>query len=157
MNYDERRFEVRYFEGYEHQGNVTLKTGHKELQPPWMDLFKNIERINNIKEPRSFIGLNCYPPGFKKADGYDYFAMIQTELPNNVPESVSTKKLPAGTYIVFRIAFGKIREETNKIYKYINDKQLNVNFGFDYEEYIQSEDYSNPEAILEYAFLLNEK
>lgn len=154
MKYETKEYGIRYFEGYEHSGEVTLNTTHKELQAPWGKLFKNMESINNINEPRSFIGLNCYPPGFRKADGYDYYALIETKILNNVKEGISTKKLPQGNYIVFTIKFANIREETNKIYKYINENKLPVNYGFDYEEYIQSEDYSKEEAVLNYGFLL---
>jgi len=157
VKYEIKEFDTRYFAGIEHPNGVDISLKQMDLQKTWTELFKvHPEKIENKVEPNNFIGLECYPPDFMDEKVFDYYAMVQTkELVHGI-DGIVTKKLPKGKYVQFEIEFGNLKEEIQKVYRYVKDNEMKINNGFDFEQYIDGQDYSNSDAILLFCFLLIE-
>ncbi|MCF7926726.1 MAG: effector binding domain-containing protein [Candidatus Izimaplasma sp.] len=152
MNYKKKQYDVRYFIGIEYEGGIEVNE-EEDTNRLWQD-FKNedIVLLDNLKEPKHFIGLQCYPPDFDEVKTYDYYAMVET---NGLDKQAgfTTKKLPAGTYIQFKMKKENINEETKKVYQFIEDRGINIHYGFDYEDY-EVADTEDDEIEIYFSLLL---
>ena len=143
MEYKVKDYETRYFAGIEYEGGVVPNEPHT-IPQLWDDLFhSHLATISDIKNPNKFIGLECYPPDFKETKTFDYFALVETNTLIESTETISTKKLPAGKYISFPIRFSNIPQDIHKVYQYIKENDIKVNRGFDFEDYLEDQDYSS--------------
>ncbi len=156
MEYKVKEYEVRYFAGIEYEGGVQPNEPHS-IPDLWDSLFHtHLSNITNIKQPSKFIGLECYPPDMMESNVFDYFALVQTYDLIEESEKIVTKKLPKGKYISFPIKFDDISNEIQKVYKYIKENNINVHYGFDFEDYLEGENYSGSGAMLHFSMLLEE-
>ncbi len=157
MKYEVKDFEERYFAGIEFDGGVKL--GKTDKIPKLWDKFLNdvLETIPSRKSGFPVIGLECYPPNFMETKEFDYYALVETNGLVEKSESYVTKKLPKGKYISFEVGFDTLQEDIRKVYKYINEHNVKVHKGFDFEEYLEDQKYYETEAILNFSFLLDEK
>jgi len=153
MKYKTMEFENRYFIGIEYPGGVQPGSDPKFGQL-WDDfLGEDIKLLSDVTHKNKFIGLECYPPDFKETKTFDYYALLETnELVKK--DGFSSKKLPKGTYILFEITFDDIRDQIQNVYKYIRENNINIHYGFDYEDYLQEEDYTKSGAVLNFCVKL---
>jgi len=158
MKYFIKEYETRYFAGIEFPNGIQLKKNdQKKIPKLWEQYFEGVsQRIKNQVEPNHVIGLEFYPFDFKETTTYNYFALAETKDLIEAFTGVVTKKLRKGKYICFPIKFDEISQEIQKVYKFIKDNDIKVHRGFDYEDYLPSEDYGNPEAILNFCLMIEE-
>ena len=155
MKFKTEEYESRFFIGVEYAGGVKPGSNPK-LGQLWDDfLTDDIKLLKDVPSKDKFIGLECYPPDFKETKTFDYFALLETiELVKKA--GFTSKKLPKGSYVLFEINFDQIHDEIQRVYKYIKENNLNIHYGFDYEDYIIGQDYTKPGAILNFALKLEE-
>ncbi len=158
MKYFIKEYDTRYFAGIEFPNGVVLKNNDMKKKPAlWDDFFKNYAtNIDNQVNPNHVIGLEFYPFDFQETGTYDYYVLAET---NNLVESndkIVTKKLKKGRYICFPINFDEITTEIQKVYKHIKDNKIKVHMGFDYEDYLTTENYGVTGAVLNFCLLLDQ-
>ncbi len=155
MKYEIKEFNERFFIGVEYAGGI--KPGSNPQIGQLWDEFLNedLKLIIDIPNHDKFVGLECYPPDFGETQTFDYFALLQTnELVKR--DGFTSKKLPKGKYILFSIEFDQIRDEIQRVYKYVKENNIKIHMGFDYEDYIKGQDYRKPGARLNFALMLEE-
>ena len=156
MKYEVKDFEERYFAGIEFEGGVSL--GENQNIPKLWDKFLNsvLEKIPSRKKGFPVIGLECYPPNFMETKVFDYYTLVETNglVENN--DLYVTKKLPKGKYISFEVGFDTLHEDIKKVYKYIEEHNVKVHKGFDFEEYLEDEKYYESGAVLNFSFMLDD-
>ena len=150
-----REYSERFYIGIEKQGGIKPNTD--PLIGQLWESFMNddFSLLNKDELEMNFIGLECYPPDFSESHEFDYYALVESKELLKKPGFVS-KKLPKGTYVSFKIEYDDIMNQIMKVYDYVKQQQMKVHLGFDYEEYIPTEDYNNPGAILYLSLLLDE-
>lgn len=155
MKFTTKEFEERFFIGVEYEGGVKPGDAPKFGQL-WDDFLKeDIKLLIDVSDKNKFIGLECYPPDFKESRIFDYFALLETnELVKR--DGFTSKKLPKGTYVLFEIHFDEIHDEIQQVYQYVKEHNMNIHYGFDYEDYLEGQDYTKPGAILNFALKLEE-
>lgn len=155
MKYIKQEYENRYYIGLEHIPSIEIGKPHqiKELWDTFLK--KGLKELSQEQLKHEFIGLECYAPDFMETKTFDYFALVETKGLIKEQGFVS-KKLPKGTYIKFEVEFDHLLEQIKQVYQYINDNNINVHFGFDYEEYISDQDYSKEGAKLYFVLKLEE-
>jgi hypothetical protein len=100
--------------------------------------------------PLKYIGLEMYRFDFLESKTMDYFALVEIEKLFEIDDDeVVTKKLPKGRYISFSIDGSKLKDEVEKVYKYIEDEQINIHLGFDVKEYFFA-DEDNDHMLLSF-------
>lgn len=158
MKYFIKAYEKRYFAGLELPNGIKLNANNaskiKELWEVFMN--KHVANIPNQINPNNYIGLEIYPFDFKETGTFDYYALTEITELIKTDETIVTKKLKPGRYICFPIKLIDIMNEIQKVYTYIKEKEINVHMGFDYEEYITGEDYSNKDATLNFCLLMED-
>ena len=159
MKYFIKDYDTRYFAGIEFPEGVRLQTDDNKKIPDLWDKFFNKynQTIDGQVEPNHYIGLECYPFDFMESKVFDYFVLAETKDLLEINDELVTKKLKKGRYICFPIRFDQITSEIKKVYEFIKKENIKVHMGFDYEDYIPEENYSEPEAILNFCFLLDEE
>lgn len=94
------------------------------------------------------IGLEMYPSDFMENRRFRYAALM----PIKTKEGLDRKKivkLQPGRFICFEVRFGDFRNGiTPKIYDYIMENNIPVEYGFDYEEYPMEFDPNNPDSLV---------
>jgi hypothetical protein len=155
MKYKITEYDERYFLGIEYEGGVAPGS-NADLNSLWTTFLKeDVKLLEKEDILNKFIGLECYPPDFAETRMFDYYALVQTKhLVKH--DGFSSKKLPKGKYIEFVVSFDNLHEDIKQVYKYIKDNNINVHFGFDYEDYLESEDYWKDGATLQFALKLEE-
>ena len=155
MKYTIIDFDERYFIGIEYQGGISPNS-NPQIGSFWSDfLEEDIKLIIDIPNHNKFIGLECYPPDFKESRVFDYYALLQTKELSKRDGFVS-KKLPKGKYISFEVEFDEIHDEIQRVYRFIKSEGINIHFGFDYEDYLQTEDYTKEGAKINFVLKLEE-
>ena len=158
MKYFIKDYNTRYFAGIEFPEGIRLKTDDNKKIPQLWDKFFN--KYNQLIEdqvvPNHYIGLECYPFDFMETKVFDYFVLAETKILREVDDELVTKKLKKGRYICFPVRFDDILNEMQKVYEFIKKEGIKVHTGFDYEDYMSTENYAEPEAILNFCFLLEE-
>ncbi|MGE4571571.1 MAG: GyrI-like domain-containing protein [Candidatus Izemoplasmatales bacterium] len=138
MEYIVKDFETRYYAGIEMIGGFKIGSDdHLKLPGLWEEL-ENLymSEIPNKITPLRFIGLEIYRFDFMESKTVDYYAMVQTDgLVEVDEENLVTKKLPKGKYIMFPINKKDLKNEIKKVYKYVENEDLNVHLGFHVEDY----------------------
>lgn len=155
MKFVKREFPERYFIGVEYEGGLQHGVPHKI--PALWDVFlrEDIKLLHNDDIIQQFIGLECYPPDFMETHSIDYYAMVQTKTKVEQAGFV-TKKLPAGTYVSFEIQMDNLMNDIQRVYEYVKQHQYKIHYGFDFEEYLMTEDYTKPGAILYFSMMLEQ-
>lgn len=158
MKYFIKEYDTRYFAGIEFPEGIRLQTDDVKKIPQLWDKFFNFYNplIKNQVEPGHFIGLECYPYDFHDVKVYDYFVLAETKEVMEPRDDITTKKLKKGRYICFPIKFDDITNEIHKVYEYIKSEEIKVHLGFDYEDYLVSENYNERGAVLNFCFLLDD-
>jgi len=155
MKFITKEFDERFFIGIEYQGGV--KPGDSPKFGQLWDGFlrEDIKLLKDVPNKNKFIGLECYPPDFRETKTYDYYALLET---NDLvkKDGFTSKKLPKGTYVLFEINFDQIHDEIQKVYKHVKENNMNIHYGFDYEDYLLGQDYTKPGAILNFCLKLEE-
>ena len=155
MKYTVKDYETRYYAGIEIENGIDITAQTNSISDTWSLLFHQyVDKIKELKEPNQFIGLECYPPNFMEEKVFDYYAMVETKKLVDQVDGITTKKLPRGEYISFEIEFDDIRNEIQKVYAYIREKKIEINHGFDYEEYLNEYNYMESGAKLNFSLLL---
>ena len=94
------------------------------------------------------IGLEVYPKDFMKNKRFVYAALM----PINKEDGLDKDKiyvLEPGKFIRFETTFGELTKGfIKKVYSYINEKNVHVDYNFDYEEYPVEFDHNNPDSIV---------
>jgi|LGOV01.1.fsa_nt_gb hypothetical protein len=133
MNYSFKEEDLRLFYGE----NEIIDLNSAE-NVPFADIWNKSSKTFNMKYFSSDynpIGLEVYPSDFMKTKRFIYAALM----PINTQEGLDSDKiytLESGKFIRFETTFGEL---TNgfipKVYAYIEENKIPVDFGFDYEEY----------------------
>lgn len=155
MKYRIESYDTRYFIGVEKQGGILL--GKEEnIETLWKEFIsEDSTLLNHLVEPVHYIGLDCYPPDFKEEKRFDYFVMA--EVTNKEKQAGFTlKKLPAGRYMIFQIPNEQVQTQIRKVYQYVNENNISVHMGFDYEDFSSTNKFFDKNSTLEFALLLNE-
>jgi len=158
MKYFVKEYKTRYFAGIEFPNGINIRSEDAKRIPELWDEFFNdhMARISDKIEPSHMIGLETYPFDFMETGIFDYNVLVET---NDLIEPVSgiiTRKLKAGKYICFPIEFDDILNQVQKAYRYIKAEKINVHMGFDYEDYLNEENYGEAGAILNFCLLLED-
>jgi predicted transcriptional regulator YdeE len=148
MNQITRHYDTRYFIGL--SKSIQPGINNQEIPALWDQLF---ESLQDTKTLGNFIGLEEYGPDFMESHTFTYSALIQVESPLETEDFIQ-KELPSGTYISFEIQFDDIINEIQKVYHYINEKQIPISHNFDYEDYLITQDYTKRGQSLYLSFLL---
>lgn len=157
MKYFIKEYDTRFFAGVEFENGISNLKDMQNIPKLWDRLFgSELKRIQNQKEPNHFIGLKMYPFDFMETKTFDYYAMVETNGLIDPVQGIVTKKLKKGKYICFPTPFDKIKEEVQEIYDYMKQEKIKAHMGFDYEDYLTTEDYGKPGAILNFCLLLEE-
>ncbi|QMS85974.1 GyrI-like domain-containing protein [Candidatus Xianfuyuplasma coldseepsis] len=153
MKYSIKEYPERYFIGIELEGGVHHSSADK-IPLLWESFFDDMKLLDQSKLQDKFIGLECYPPDFRETKTFDYYTMIQTsELVEQ--DGFVSKKLPAGSYISFEILFRDITNQIHACYEYVKEHNINVHMGFDFEDYLNDQDYTNADdSVLHFSMLL---
>lgn len=155
MKYEISEHEVRYYAGIEHPDGITLTVDNDSMGNLWKKFFKDyFEVIPKKFEPSTFIGLECFPPDYKEVKVYDYYAMVQTTTLIEHTDKIVTMKLPKGEYITFLLNFSKLRDEIQRVYRFVKVNNIRINHGFDVEEYLSEEDYAKENAKIKFSLLV---
>ena len=152
MEYTVNDFPTRYFAGIELIGGLKVNTDDYDKIPGLWDDFRTVyvKDIPNKTMPLKYIGLGMYRFDFLESKTMDYFALVQIEKLFDIDDDeVVTKKLPKGRYISFSIDGSKLKDEVEKVYKYIEDEQINIHLGFDVKEYFFA-DEDNDHMLLSF-------
>ncbi|MFO7969878.1 MAG: GyrI-like domain-containing protein [Bacillota bacterium] len=137
MEYIVKDYETRYFAGIELIGGFKIDSPDKKKIPGLWEELENVylDEINNKKDPISYIGLEIYRFDFMESKTVDYYALVETDGLVEVEENLVTKKLPKGKYIQFPIKRDDISNEIKRVYRYVENENLNVHLGFHVEDY----------------------
>jgi len=156
MKYFVKEFETRYFAGIEFPDGVNIPNGDADrISEIWDDFFQtDLDSIQDKKQPNHYIGLEIYPFDFKDTKTFYYYALVETKGLIEPEEGLVTKKLKKGKYICFPIEFDNIRQEIQKVYKFIQEKKIKIHMAFDYEDYLPEENYNASGAILNFCLLM---
>ena len=154
MKYEVKDMNERYFAGIEYEGGIALSETHK-LPKLWEKFLNDVlEEIPLRKKGFPVIGLECYPPDFMETKVFDYYTLVETDVLIEKSEKYVTKKLPKGKYICFEVGFDTLKDDVQKVYKYIKEHNVKIHKGFDFEEYLDGQKYYESGAILNFSFLL---
>jgi predicted transcriptional regulator YdeE len=158
MKYFIKEYETRYFAGIEFPNGIRPNTEDiKKIPELWDSFFNEYNAmVDNKVEPYHNIGLEIYPFNFAEEGVFDYCVLAETNELIDPKEGIITKKLKAGRYICFPIAFDNIASDIQKVYKHIKEKEIKVHRGFDYEDYLVGENYGEPGAVLNFCLALEE-
>jgi predicted transcriptional regulator YdeE len=149
-------YDTRYFIGIEKEGGVALGSPN-DLNEFWnVFLNEDLKLLKSFIEPINVIGLDSYPPDFMETKRFDYYAMVETNTLLNQPGFVS-KKLPKGNYIVFQLSHDNLQEEIRQVYRYLKNSHISVHTGFDYEDFLNTEDYTKEGALIHFGLLLEDE
>lgn len=155
MKYITREFPERYYIGVEYEGGITPGKPNK-IGDLWSVFFnEDMKLLNGVELIDEYIGLECYPPDFKETRQLDYYAMAQTKELVKI-DGFSSKKLPEGKYISFEVQFDNLYNEIQQVFNYMKENDINAHMGFDFEEYINGQDYMKDGAILYFSLLLED-
>ena len=155
MKYSVTTYPERYFIGIELDNGFALGENDR-IGQLWDSFLKeDIQLLPHDQLLTKFIGLECYPPDFMETKRFDYFALVQTTTLMKQNGFVS-KKLPAGQYISFEIAFDDVSTQIHKCYQYLAENNIKVHMGFDFEDYLEGQDYQRDGAILHFTLLLDD-
>jgi len=155
MKYIIQEHPVRFLIGIEFEGGVA-EDQISQIGTLWEEFMKDIGLLQDLPLERKFIGLECYPPDFMEDQRMDYYAMVQTTT-HVERDGFVTKRLPAGKYIQFEIAFDRIHAEMQQVYQYLSKQKIRVHSTFDLEDYWEDQDYGSPGAKLFLSFLLEDE
>ena len=113
----------------------------------WSDTMKhyNPDNETELYDP---IGLEIYDERFPKDKVFTYSALLPIKSKEGIdPKLIRT--IPAGTFLKFEMTYKELYDgQIPKIYEYIHNNQINVQYGFDYEEYPKGFDYQNENSIV---------
>lgn len=155
MKYFIKEMEERFFIGIEVEGGIPFDDLTKAGKLWDTFLTEDIKLLSNVNHLNKFIGLECYAPDVMEIKKFDYYAMTETNGKVKC-DGFSTKKLPKGKYIFFEIEFDNIRNDIQAVYKFIKEQDIKVHMGFDFEDYLQNQDYTKEGAMLNFAMLLED-
>lgn len=143
MNLIIKEYPERYFAGIAFEGGVHVDTEDLLRIPTvWQTFFhETLPRILQTTEEPHFIGLEVYPSDFLKTRIFDYLAMVETKEIVRIP-GVVTKTIPAGKYISFELSFDHLVEGIHQSYQYLNDNHIPYDRSFDFEDYLNDQNYS---------------
>lgn len=154
MKYITKELPERYFIGL--VGKFTPSKDVNMIPQLWNKLMnEDFELLKDVEKESKFIGLEAYPHDFMETHEFYYHALVQTKEKVEV-EGFETIVLQKGTYIFFEISFDTIKEDIPAIYSFIKENNININYAFDYEDYLEDQDYSKKGQKLNFAFLLSE-
>lgn len=159
MKYIVKDYDTRYFAGIELIGGFQVGTNDLKIIPElWNDLESlYMNDISNKRWPISKIGLEIYRYDFMESKMVDYYATIETDVLIDVDdESLVTKKLPKGKYVLFPINREDIPGNIKRIYRFIQGENINVHLGFHIEIYEDSTLNTDNETMY-LSFKLEEK
>ena len=158
MRYFVKEYDTRYFAGIEMIGGFKVGSeDHKKVPDLWGDLESlYLDDISNKITPLKKVGLEIYRFDFMESKMVDYYATVETSgLIEVNDDSLVTKKLPKGEYILFPMSRDNIYEDIKKIYRYIQKENINVHLGFHVEIY-QDEDVTTNKNTMYLSFKLEE-
>lgn len=139
MEYNIKEFETRYFAGIELIGGYKIGSDDIKKIPGLFEELENVylDDIDLKKKPLQYIGLETYRFDFMESKMVDYYAMVETQGLIDVEEdgNLLTKKLPKGKYIMFPIKKSHRKDDIKKVYRYVEEKEINVHLGFHVEMY----------------------
>jgi len=139
MEYIVKEYEIRYFAGIELIGGFKVGSEDHKKIPGLFEELENVylSDIESKKEPFKYVGLEIYRFDFMESKMVDYFAMVETKGLIEVSEedNLVTKKLPQGKYIMFPINKANMASEIKKVYRYVEEEDINVHLGFHVELY----------------------
>lgn len=146
MKYEVVSYRSRHFTGIKRLCDLN-KPEEMCIGELWSELWKDISKVPMINnEP--CIGLEKYPCDFHETKQFDYFALVPVSKDVQVPgyEKVT---LPEGNYVRVEITWGELLNGTTpKVYEFLQTTDLEIDYGFDYEEYPCDIDLNNPESIM---------
>ena len=155
MKYNIEMYETRYFIGVEKQGGIVLGS-EENISELWKEFLEDDMRLlQNVVKPVHFIGLDCYPPDFGVEKQFDYYAMVEVDSLQKQP-GFTLKKLPAGKYMVFELMNEQIQDQIRKVYQYVKKENIKVHMGFDYEDFLDTNNIFDKTKTIKFALLLNE-
>ncbi|MGD9910144.1 MAG: GyrI-like domain-containing protein [Candidatus Izemoplasmatales bacterium] len=143
MNLIMKEYPERHFAGIPFEGGIRLGSEDVLHIPTiWQTFFEQVlPQINLETENPHFIGLELYPKDFLQTRIFDYLAMVETTERLSIPGVVS-KTIPAGKYFSFEINFDHLEEGIQQSYRYLNDHQIPYDMSFDFEDYLNDQNYS---------------
>lgn len=151
MNVKEVVYPTRYFVGIEHDHPLPIT--HKEdshVAPLFRRLSAWEEDIEEIKIPKQYLGLACYPPAVLELDTFDYFGLLEVNELQDVSKPLVQKKLPEGTYLEVDTTFDVLRETIESLYDYVKEHNLSIHEGFD------ALLFNDPEETIVFSIMLKE-
>ena len=96
-----------------------------------------------------------YPHDFMETNLFTYLAMVETVSKEEI-EGFDSIVLPKGKYIKFEIQFDDIGNEIQKVYKYVKEHNIAIDYAFDFEDYRSDQLYSERGQVLDFCFKLKD-
>jgi hypothetical protein len=151
MNQITRKYDERHYIGKSLTVNPKLNT--HEIPLLWNHLQEHLKNVTECKILHNYIGLEEYPNDFMETHTFTYSAMVEIDKYVEI-EGLYSRTLPKGTYISYEIEFDNIQSEIQKVYNHIKEKKLNIDYSFDFEDYMKEQDYSKKNQKMYFTFLL---
>lgn len=132
-------------------GESEIIDWNKDDNVPFGTVWTNTSESFNMKYYNSDhtpIGLEIYPKDFMETKRFVYAALM----PINQQEDLDKEKIytvEEGKFIRFETTFGELTKGfIPKVYTYIQENNIPVDYGFDYEEYPMEFDPEDPNSIV---------
>lgn len=146
MKYEIKEEKERLFYGYSEV--VDLNSNENT---PFAEIWNKSSKEFDMKyfDPNgSCIGLESYPYNFMELRQFTYGALYPIHSTEGL-ESKKLRKLEAGKYIRFETTFEDlVKGFIPKVYQYIKENNIPVDYEFDYEEYPPEFLPQNPKSIV---------
>lgn len=154
MKYEIIEEKKRLFYGVTHPVDME-KITDTNFGDIWDETMK-LPHQEKYNSSRSSIGLEVYGPEFMATKRFTYSALIPIDSTDGLKLSMLTE-LPEGKYIRFETTFEELpKGAIKKVYDFIEQNQIPVFKGFDYEEYPPLFNHTNPKSTVYIVFRYNE-
>jgi len=112
----------------------------------WTTFFSKYDSLHH--EPGALIGLEVYPSDFETTRKFNYYAAAPSKKDFDV-EGMEKVTIPKGKYVRVEITVQNLFDGvTPKVYEFLATTDLEIDYGFDYEEYPEGIDMSNVDSLM---------
>lgn len=145
MKYIITEYPERHYLGLKRDVNLN-KPEEMCIGELWTSFFKDFNKLPYTKG--EMIGLELYPHDFQETKNFSYLALAPVDELTEMEEYESIT-LPAGKYVKVEITVQQLFDGvTPKVYEFLQQSELEIDYGFDYEEYPEQIDMSNTESVM---------
>jgi predicted transcriptional regulator YdeE len=153
MEYYIQDYGVRHYAGIMAEGGISLIniSERQKIKETWRFFYEYIlEALPERVSPQYYIGLDWYGDDYQERRAYDYMVLAQVKEEFEDYGNIIYRTLPEGKYVVFPMIYDYIRIMKQKAYILIKKHKINVDYTFEFIEYLPDQNYMDPEAIVNF-------